>query len=198
VYERYFSQFRGTNATFVEIGVQGGGSIAMWRDYFGPGVKIVGVDISEDCRAFEGPNTHILIGDQEDREFLAQLAAFAGPIDALLDDGGHTMQQQIATFEVLFPQIKPHGVYVCEDVHTSYWPPYGGGLRAPTSFIEFMKRKVDELNGFHTWEGEITDFTHSAESVAFYDSMVVVEKAPRAAKPKQFQSANGVVIERPE
>jgi hypothetical protein len=192
VYERHFARFRGTSFTFVEIGVQGGGSIDMWRSYFGPNARIVGADISPDCRLFVAPNTEIYIGDQGDPAFLRDLVSAVGPIDVLLDDGGHTMHQQITTFEHCFPSITANGVYVCEDTHTSYWPPYGGGLRAPGSFLEYMKGKVDELHGWHQWEKGITDFTRTARNVCFYDSMVVIEKAARE-KPVSWQTGQGSV-----
>jgi hypothetical protein len=194
IYERYFEHLRGGDITFVEIGVQGGGSLSMWRDYLGPKARIIGVDIDPSCRQFSSGNTEILIGDQGDPAFLAELVAFAGPMDALLDDGGHTMDQQIKTFEVCFPAMKATSIYICEDTHTSYFPPYGGGLLQPKSYIEFMKHKIDELNGYHQWGDGVTEFTKSATSIAFYDSMVVVEKCPHP-KPKNLVSGWGKVKE---
>ncbi len=194
VYDRYFSRFRGRPITFVEIGVQGGGSLEMWRDYLGPEARIFGVDVVPECKAYEAEGTRVLIGDQEDPAFLAELLEATGPIDGFLDDGGHTMAQQIATFEACFPALREGGVYICEDVHTSYWPPYGGGLRDPRSFVERMKAKVDELNGFHVWGGGETPFTRMASSIAFYDSMVVVERAARE-RPRNLYARDGVVAE---
>jgi hypothetical protein len=190
VYERHLSQFRGKEITFVEIGIQGGGSLDMWRAYFGPQARLIGVDIEPMCLAHASENTEILIGDQADPIFLRELARKAGKIDILLDDGGHTMEQQINTFNELYPFLSSTGVYICEDVHTSYWPPYGGGLRAPGSFIEFAKAKIDELNAWHIWNGEATDFTRSTDFIGFYDSMVIIEKRPRG-KPENWQTGKG-------
>jgi hypothetical protein len=61
------------------------------------------VDINPNCKQFEEPGVRIEIGDQGDRVFLRTLAASLPPIDILIDDGGHTMRQQINTFEELFP-----------------------------------------------------------------------------------------------
>jgi hypothetical protein len=188
IYERHLGRYRGTDATILEIGVFHGGSLQMWRHYFGDRARIVGVDIDERCRAFAEPGIEVVIGDQADRAFLRTLRERVPQVDVLIDDGGHTMVQQIATFEELFPHVASDGVYLCEDLHTSYWAAYGGrprrGLRRHwfrgPSFVDYSKRLIDELNAWH-WRapGERAgDFTRSAYSMHFYDSVLVVEKRP--------------------
>ena len=89
------------------------------------------------------------------------------------------MNQQIVTFQELFQHVADDGIYLCEDLHTSYWPEYGGGLRREGSFIEFSKQLIDQLNAWHTRNPElheVDDFTLSAHSMHFYDSMLVIEK----------------------
>ena len=181
IYDRHFSRFRGQPITVVEFGVSQGGSLQMWKHYFGESVRLVGVDINPNCKQFEGPGVQIFIGDQGDRAFLRRLARELPQIDVLIDDGGHTMKQQIATFEELFDKVAPNGVYLCEDVHTSYWPRWGGGYRRRGSFIEYSKHWIDELNAWHSREPrrlKVSDFTRSAHSLHYYDSVVVVEKRP--------------------
>jgi len=128
IYDRHFSKYRGTDVHVVEFGVFHGGSLQMWKNYFGPQAKIYGIDINPHCKQLEEDRIEILIGDQEDRKFLQSVAEAIPRIDILIDDGGHTMKQQINTFEELFPRIEKNGVYLCEDLHTSYWREYGGGL----------------------------------------------------------------------
>jgi hypothetical protein len=181
IYDRHFARFRGRAPVVVEFGVSQGGSLQMWKQYFGPGVQLYGVDINPNCRRFEEPGVKIFIGDQGDREFLTSLARTLPTIDILIDDGGHTMEQQIRTFEALFPRVAPDGVYLCEDLHTSYWREFGGGYRRRGSFIEYSKNFVDALNAWHSREParlSVGDFTRTAHSVHFYDSVVVVEKRP--------------------
>ena len=84
----------------------------MWKEYFGPNAKITGVDINEHCKQLEEERIEIFIGDQEDRGFLKALAEKIPRIDILIDDGGHTMKQQINTFEVLFPCIDENGIFL--------------------------------------------------------------------------------------
>lgn len=186
VYHRHFARYRNTACTVVEIGIYHGGSLEMWRHYFGPRARIIGVDIEERARALAAPGTEIMIGDQEDPNFLSQIAARAGSIDILIDDGGHHMQQQINTLLHLYPHIGANGVYLCEDLHTSYWKEYGGGYRDPASFIEFSKTLIDRLNAFHSQQEQFNPdgFTASTQSMHYYDSMLVIEKRPR--QPSQM------------
>ena len=179
VYERHFNKYRGKKATIVEIGVFQGGSLQMWRDYFGNEATIWGLDIDPDCKKLEENDTHILIGSQEDPNFLNSILEKIGPIDILIDDGGHTQNQQIVSFEVLFKHIKEDGVYLCEDVHTSYMNVYGGGHQRKGTYIEYTKNLIDKVNAHHSEESSLVvdDFTRSANSIHFYDSIVVIEKA---------------------
>jgi hypothetical protein len=179
IYDRHFSRFRGTDVHVVEFGVSEGGSLQMWKHYFGPDCRIYGVDINPHCKELEEDRIKIFIGYQEDRDFLRSLAREIPRIDILIDDGGHRMQQQINTFEELFPHIEKHGVYLCEDVHTSYWKGWGGGgYRNKGTFIEYSKNFIDYINAWHsqTPKLKVSDFTRSARSLHFYDSIVVVEK----------------------
>ena len=112
VYERHLAQYRGRPITMLEIGVQSGGSLRMWRDYFGPAARVVGVDIDPRCARLEDPDTTVVIGDQEDPRFMASLAERFGPFDVVIDDGGHTMAQQARTLEVLWPAIRTGGVLI--------------------------------------------------------------------------------------
>ena len=188
LYERHLAPYRGRPVVMVEIGVYHGGSLAYFRDFLGPEARIVGVDINPRCAALAGDGIEIRIGSQEDRGFLRALAASLPPIDILLDDGGHTMRQQRVTFQELFPHVAPEGVYLCEDLHTAYWPEFGGGYRRRGSFAELAKGWVDDLHGWHGRGGapSVTDFTRTVRGVHFYDSMVVVEKAPMTAPVRQI------------
>jgi len=191
IYDRHFARYRGTDVHVVEFGVSQGGSAQMWKNYFGPRAKIYGVDINPHCRQLEEPQVKIFIGDQTDRAFLKSLVSQIPRIDILIDDGGHTMAQQIATFEELFQHIEPHGVYFCEDLHTSYWPDWQGGYRRSGTFIEYSKHFIDRLNAWHSVQPgklSVNDFTKSVNSVHYYDSVLVIERRPRQ---KPFDTKTG-------
>lgn|SRR5262245_58166123 len=182
VYHRHLERFRHRPVTLLEVGVGHGGSLQMWKEYLGRGARIVGVDIAPRAKTLEEEQVEIVIGDQEDRTFLRMLARELRAVDIVIDDGGHRMTQQIATFEELFPIVAPTGVYLVEDLHTSYWARYGGGYANPASFIEYSKRLVDRLNAWHSEEPDrlrADTFTRSASGLHYYDSVLVIEKAPR-------------------
>lgn len=186
VYERYFHKFRNKPVVILEIGVFHGGSLQMWKKYFGKDVIIYGIDINPRCKTLEEDNIKIFIGSQSDRDFLRYVKTQIPKVDILLDDGGHTMKQQIVTFEELFDHINDDGVYLCEDCHTSYWIEFGGGYLRKGTYIEYVKKLIDKLTAWHFNKLSVDSFTRSVRSICFYDSMVVIEKE-RMNKPESIK-----------
>jgi SAM-dependent methyltransferase len=123
IYEKYFSKYRTTLENFLEIGLWEGDSIRMWRDYFNVG-NLVGADIL-DLSHVVLANTQIHVCDQSDREQLEDLVLKTfNQFDIIIDDGGHMMHQQQITLATMFKYLKPGGVFVIEDLHTSGHPSY--------------------------------------------------------------------------
>ncbi len=179
VYDRHLSKYKNKPVTIIEFGVNQGGSLNMWHEYFGVGTKIYGVDINPHCQKLTSGNIEILIGDQEDKKFLKQVADKIGKVDIVIDDGGHSMAQQINTFEVIFPCLKNDGVYICEDLHTSYCKHHGGGFKKKNTFIEYSKNFIDMLNAWNAKRRsrlKVTEFTKTVDSIHYYDSVIVLEK----------------------
>ena len=186
VYDKWFKDFRNKDIVFVEIGVQNGGSAQMWRHYFGDKATIIGVDIDERCKQFDSDDIKIEIGSQEDVEFWNTFKEKYPRVDILLDDGGHTMAQQIITFQCMFDHIADGGIYLCEDTHTSYWAEYGAvdEKSAENNYTEFAKTFIDEVNAFHSrGKVPISNNTLTMHGLHFYDSMVVIEKQQRLLGP---------------
>jgi hypothetical protein len=119
IYEKYFAQKRLDVKVFVEIGVLNGASLKVWEEYF-PNAIIYGIDINPECKQYENNRTKILIGDQNDDEFLDRLAKEIPKIDILLDDGSHITKHQIKTFNYLYKNITENGLYIIEDLRNSY------------------------------------------------------------------------------
>lgn len=184
IYERHFERHRQDPITVLEIGVSKGGSLKIWREYFHPKTRIIGVDINPSCKRLEAPAVDIFvrIGSQDDAKFLDSVIAEFGPISLVIDDGSHQMSHVLASFEHLFPKLTPSATYWIEDMCCSYWPNYGGGLRKEGSVIEYAKECVDQLNRQH-WRpkqpGHSTEISNTCESIHFYDSIVVFEKRDR-------------------
>ncbi|HMH20596.1 MAG TPA: class I SAM-dependent methyltransferase [Puia sp.] len=176
IYDRHLNYLKGRKINMLEIGIAHGGSLEMWNDYFKGNVMIYAVDINPECKKFESENVKVFIGSQEDEGFLNGLKQKIPKLDFLLDDGGHTMKQQIATFKVLFNHVADDGVYICEDLHTSYFKYFGGGLKKKRSFIEYSKNLIDKLHAWHTKDLEVDEFTKTTHSLHYYDSVLVIEK----------------------
>jgi len=178
IYDQYFHRFRNKPVVILEIGVFHGGSLLMWRDYFGDQAKIFGIDVNPRLKELEAENIKIFIGSQSDPKFLQSIKDQIPPIDILIDDGGHKMKQQIITFQEMFEKVQPDGIYICEDTQTSYQLGYGGGHKRMGTFIEYTKNFIDSLHAYHSEQGslQVNSFTRSVRSIHYYDSMVVIEK----------------------
>ena len=146
-YYTYFHHLQSAKLKLLEIGVGDGASHRMWCEYF-PHADIFGIDSTPGCKKHEQDRLKIYIGSQTDRAFLAKVAADIGKIDILIDDGGHTMQQQTVAFQALFPVVAAGGVYVIEDTHTSYQQPGCSTLYrdSPKTTIEYIKDLIDIVN----------------------------------------------------
>jgi hypothetical protein len=115
-YWMHFRDIRLDVRRVCEIGVQTERSVRMWEEFF-PNAMIYGMDIDERCKEVEGGGVQIFIGDQSDPNFLNSfLSTLDGPLDIVIDDGSHIAEHQLKTFEVLFPSMATHGIYVVEDV----------------------------------------------------------------------------------
>lgn len=145
VYEPYLGPLRDRARSVLEIGIERGGSLRLWAEYFGD-ARIWGVDVKPATEAHAGDRIAVRIGDQGDAAFLDSLAAEAGPFDLVVDDGSHRFDHQRETLLRLWPHLSIGGVYVVEDVHTSYRPKYGGALGRSGSFIEFAKGLIDDVH----------------------------------------------------
>ncbi|GEL97651.1 class I SAM-dependent methyltransferase [Cellulomonas terrae] len=180
IYHRHLERYRGRPVRVLEIGVYRGGGLTMWQRYFGKDAVIVGADIDEAAvRAVDGRFV-VELGDQADPAFLRRLHDTYGPFDVVIDDGGHTMQQQIVTAETLFPLIAEDGLLIVEDTHTSYWPAFGGGLDEPGSFVAWARARTDDLNSQHHRDLDRSSvWARQLGGVHFYDSVVVFDREPR-------------------
>ncbi len=145
LYERLFFPWKDEPIKIFEIGIAGGGSLEMWQAYF-PHARIYAVDILPKSE-FDNGRVKTLIADQANRDQLqGAVDAAGGDIHILIDDGGHTMEQQQVSLGFLFKHVRPGGYYVIEDVHTSLpalWQGYGverGGANTTLRMLENFVR----------------------------------------------------------
>jgi cephalosporin hydroxylase len=197
IYDRHLSRYRGLPVRVLEIGVYRGGGLEMLRHYLGPDAKLVGVDIDEVARA-AARGYEVEIGDQADPAFLQRVVEKHGPFDIVIDDGGHTMNQQIVSVETLFPLLQVGGTYLVEDCHTSYWPEYADQGPDGQTFIEWVKTRLDDLNAYHYSRSEhlVSPWQTCVDGLHVYDSVVVLTKTRHTA-PFSELSGNSEFINYP-
>jgi hypothetical protein len=111
IYDRHFERFRGKRVRVLEIGVDHGGSLQIWKRYFGLEAQIVGLDLDPRCAEYAEDRIQVHIGNQADVALLKSLGKF----DIVIDDGSHRLQDQLASFEALWPHTR--SVYLIEDCH---------------------------------------------------------------------------------
>lgn len=195
IYAQYFAPLKNKPIKFLEIGIFQGNGVKMWERYFKKG-DLHFIDISFDQVSYFSKRSHYYLADQSNpADLLRVMDMTGGDFDLIIDDGGHTMKQQLVSFTTLFPYLKSRGMYVIEDLHTSYWKEYqgGGSLRFPKSgpktCVQFLKDLVDEVNfvGARTGlashinipkeiERELNDYRKNIYSIHFYDSLCVIIK----------------------
>ena len=167
IYERHLARFVGTDAVVAEIGVYSGGSLGMWRHYFGDRVQIVGIDIEPACRVYARDSVRVVIGDQQDPAFWSRFRQDFPRVDVLIDDGGHTPRQQIVTLAEMLAHLRPGGVYICEDIHGQSNPFH--------AYVDALSRPLHNIWG--EIGGTPPEPIHQhVESVHRYPLMTVIEK----------------------
>lgn len=177
IYDHYFSKFRDRKVKFLEIGVFKGGSLQMWREYFGPDATIFGIDTDAQCKELDGIAGQVRIGSQVDNDFMRNVVEEMGGVDIVLDDGSHQAKHVRKTFQCLFPMMSPYSIYMIEDLHTSFWRGYGGGYRSKSNFFSFANDLINDMH--HFWHVNPIKYPKLADlcsGIHFHDSIAVFER----------------------
>ncbi len=177
IYERHFARFRNRPVRIVEVGIYSGGSLDMWQEYFGAECEIIGIDIEDDCRVYARDGVEVVIGNQADRSFWSQFREAVGPVDIIVDDGGHMPLQQLVTLEEILGHLRPGGVYLCEDIYGDSNP-----------FLYYLAGLSRSLHGFEiddTNNGDLDSngirpnaFQALVQSIHMYPFAAVIETHP--------------------
>ncbi len=187
VYAQYFDKIKDKTFNFLEIGVHKGCSVKLWEKYFSK-ANLYFIDITWDALEYTPTRAKLFLADQSDPQKLKNVVSqIPGGLDIIIDDGGHTMEQQQVSFKTLFPYVNSGGLYIIEDLHTSYWSSYGGGGRDST--VEFLKCLIDDVNfvGARTEKAnhdgdlsalqiELNIYREQIYSICFYDSLCFIIK----------------------
>lgn len=192
LYQPYLEQYVGKNASILEIGVQNGGHLQILRKYL-DNANIYGIDITDDvCKLDLGNGIKTFCFDATKKELINQNLKEL-TFDIVIEDASHISQDVITTFELMFSRVKPGGLYIIEDLHTSYWKEYNGGYKVSHSQVEYLKAKIDLLNAYHvkkddTYDLNDKDFYNKLSendkelfkwinSITFYDSAAIIKKS---------------------
>ena len=196
-FEHIFQRFRDAEINLFEIGVQNGGSLEIWAKYFPKAERIIGCDIDETCKnlEFSDPRISVIIGNANSDEVEDRLSRSISGLDIVIDDGSHKSSDIIKSFSRYIKYQNLNGLYIIEDLHTSYWNEYEGGLHNPYSAVSFLKRIVDLANYEH-WANDqrrteflepyITEFNLNLRdhdlckihSIEFVNSLCIIQIKP--------------------
>jgi 23S rRNA U2552 (ribose-2'-O)-methylase RlmE/FtsJ len=179
IYDLYFKDFKNKKINILEIGIDTGNSLKFWRNYFSNRSNIIGIDIIK--YNFSEKNIFTFQGRQEDINFLSKITNKFKKFDIIIDDGSHDCKHIIKSFNFLFNYLNNDGIYIVEDLQTSYYPRYNGSrinLRKRNTSMNFLKNLSDSINYEHfdqpfpkssVYDGKIK-FVH------FFQNLAIVKK----------------------
>jgi len=194
-YDALFLPLRDRAISMLEIGVQNGGSLETWSQYFKEAMRFVGCDIDPKCGElkYDDPRISIVVGDANSMQAFQAIKAISPDFDVIIDDGSHVSMDVLNGFVNYFPLVKPGGIYVIEDTHTLYHDGFGGGILNEFSAYAFFKKLLDVVS-FQFWGNELSINTYLrtffplaktpafilegwVDSIEFRNSIITVRKA---------------------
>ena len=178
LYESFFKDYKDKNINILEIGVDNGDSLRVWREYFSK-ANICGIDIIK--KDFKISNVEILCGSQNDPIFLDTVIKKYNNFDIIIDDGSHLSKHIIFSFNYLFKHLNNEGLYIIEDLQTSYFRRYGGSrinLNKKKTSMNFIKKLADSVNYEHYDKPffKKSSFDGKIKSVNFFQNIVFIKR----------------------
>jgi hypothetical protein len=194
IYWQLFAPIRENDFDLLEIGIQNGGSLEIWAKLFPNAKNLIGFDVHPKCKdlTFTDPRIKVYVEDAAETKAGNLVREMSSNLGVVIDDGSHVSKDIIRSFLIFFPQLKPGGIYVIEDLHASYWSDWQGGISHPESSMQFLKLLADVVNfnhwGINAKRTEVFDMIPATsgllderilseiESVTFLDSVCVIRK----------------------
>lgn len=156
IYDKYFTPLREQPLTLLELGIggyhfpeRGGQSLRMWHEYF-PKAKIAGLDIHPK-KDLGLDRVEIFEGSQDDDERLYEIIEKIGVPNIIIDDASHINPLTIESFEILFPVLATGGIYVIEDIETSWGEGWCSGCGDHSNYtfpsaVNMARRLINDVN----------------------------------------------------
>lgn len=193
IYPTYIEKFYNTTGGIIEIGIEQNKSLNMWMELF-PNMHIYGIDISVE----HSSDKHTIFkADQSSNDDLGNvLSKISHPIYFINDDGSHIPEHQLLTFNMLFPILEIGGVYIIEDVETSYWTKNGiygyetrYGYKHPKSIVEIFKNVADCVNSEFAGEHEnVVKHQKYIQSITFARNCIIIIKKDPDEREYRFKN----------
>lgn len=160
-YEKYMAPLRELEINLLEIGVFSGKSIRAWLDYF-PNARVYGLEINPGAPLTHERYVHVT-GDQGNPDFWKSLDL--PPLDVVIDDGSHRSADIVTSWNVLWPKVRPGGIYAIEDLYCAYLPEFQTPGKPDT--MSFIRELMDQMN--HA--------LHGIEHLHFSRELAIFKKA---------------------
>lgn len=192
IYELFLKNFYSNPGAMLEIGIDQGSSLNMWLELF-PNAFIYGMDIG---KQYSGTRYNVIQGDQSNIVDLNKVnsAINKNTVFFINDDGSHIPEHQLLTFNTLFPTLCEGGIYIIEDIETSYWTKgdcYGYqtkyGYKNKRSIIEIFKDIVDTINSEFAGKHH-NDVMHHDKiaSITFFKNCIIIVKKTQIERPYRY------------
>lgn len=195
IYPKYITEHYFKTGGMVEVGLLGGASLKLWLDLF-PKMHIYGLDINPNEKIKKHERHTIIKTDQSVQLDLENaFSRIEEPIWFINDDGSHIPEHQLLTFNTLFPKLENGGVYIIEDIETSYWTKDGlygydtrYGLGHPKSIIEIFKKSIDGVNHRYLLNPGFEEVKYQKQfhSITFAQNCIIIVKQPENNKYYPF------------
>jgi hypothetical protein len=183
-----------TEGSILEIGIQYGNSLNMWLELF-PNAYIYGMDIDKE---YSGERYTVIKGDQSKQSDLNNVLNSVKNKNLFFinDDGSHIPEHQLLSFNTLFPTLIEGGIYIIEDIETSYWTKNGlygystqYGYKHQNSIIEIFKDVADSINSeFAGKRPNRVEHHNMIGSITFAKNCIVITKQLQEDRPYRFSS----------
>ena len=193
IYDELLKKYKNKEVTLVEVGIASGGSLFLWQKYFKKNSRIIGIDLNPGSKKWEKFGFEVFIGNQSDQSFWENFYKKVGKVDILIDDGGHTNEQQITTLLNSYENINEDGTIIIEDTHTSYLEEFGNPSKY--SFMNFSNKIIDDQNKKSLKDLSTKKYLEKIYKIDNYQSLVAFHVNSLKAQKNQSIMNDGKVID---
>jgi hypothetical protein len=180
LYEKYLMPYKNKSVKMLEIGVDDGGGLSLFKKFLGEKSKIYGIDIKSPPKEIHRNVGKVFIGSQDDTKFLQKVFDKVGKIDILIDDGSHVINHIKTTMEFSLKYINDGGIYIVEDLHTNYFRFWNNNKFVSHDFFQFIKEIIDDIHvDFHNKELNHPEVSKYVNSVYIHNSFVAFTINPK-------------------